>query len=51
MAAFSCRILGYFRERFRTLDAEILVNNIFLYKRFIGVKKINDHSGVNFSFV
>ena len=27
-----------------------MVNNIFLYKRFIGVKKINGHSGVNFSF-
>ena len=26
------------------------MNNIFLYKRFIGVKKINGHSGVNFSF-
>ena len=24
--------------------------NIFLYKLFIGVKKINGHSGVNFSF-
>ena len=54
MAAFSCRSLGYFRERFRRdlalLEAEILVNNIFLYKLFIGVKKINGHSGVNFSF-
>ena len=54
MAAFSCPILGYFRERFRrdlaSLEAEILVNNIFLYKLFIGVKKINCHSGVNFSF-
>ena len=28
----------------------MLVNNIFLYKLFIGVKKINGHSGVNFSF-
>ena len=27
-----------------------MVNNIFLYKLFIGVKKINGHSGVNFSF-
>ena len=27
-----------------------MVNNIFLYKRFIGVKKINGHSEVNFSF-
>ena len=26
------------------------MNNIFLYKLFIGVKKINGHSGVNFSF-
>ena len=32
-----------------SLEAEILVNNIFLYKLFIGVKKINGHSGVNFS--
>ena len=50
MAAFSCRILGYFRERFRrdlgSLEAKILVNNIFLYKLFIGVKKINGHSRV-----
>ena len=27
-----------------------MVNNIFLYKLLIGVKKINGHSGVNFSF-
>ncbi len=33
-----------------TLEAEILVNNISLCKLFIGVKKINGHSGVNFSF-
>ncbi len=42
-----------FWERFRkviTLEAEILVNNISLCKLFIGVKKINGHSGVNFSF-
>ena len=26
------------------------MNNIFLYKLFIGVKKINGHSEVNFSF-
>ena len=34
----------------RSLEAEILVNNIYLHKLFIGVKKINGHSGVNFSF-
>ncbi len=34
----------------RTLEAEIWVNNISLCKLFIGVKKINGHSGVNFSF-
>ena len=27
-----------------------MVNIIFLYKLFIGVKKINGHAGVNFSF-
>ncbi len=27
-----------------------MVNNISLYKLFTGVKKINGHSGVNFSF-
>ena len=32
------------------METEILVNNIFLYELFMGVKKINGHSGVNFSF-
>ncbi len=35
----------------RSLEAEILVNNLSLYKIFIVVKKINGHSGVNFSFI